>query len=323
MNDDFDFFDADFLHDDDDDDFQPDDDNSNDDDDDDNINDAPIDNPQRLVDLQSILLRFKTPTPLPPNQLFIAPLPDKSQLPNSPFTVEQWDLLRHQCGLHFFLLCRSIRFTTFCASSDAITSGLLALLHTYNMVFKSSVETTKNLNDLFGAKLFVPVLGNPEKSHIQKTDQIISFLLQGNKIDDLIELDFFNDILTGYPAKNDKPFEISAHSPWTKEEDELLHVAQKRFKNPIQIQKYVMPGRSLAMIRQHMSGIDDDETQGSTKKADSSDNESSDSQKQKKDKKKGRDEDDSEDDDIFVVSENMRFNESNLATETLPNISQI
>ena len=312
------FGDETYLDDHDDEDFSP---------EDDNVNDEPPEENEAIpsfqhLDLRNVLLRFNNQTMLPQNQFFIAPLPDKNQLPNSPFSVEQWDLLRHQCSIHFFLLCRSLQFTSFCASSDAITSGLVALLHTFNMIFKSSVEMSKNLNDLFGEQLFVPVIGNPEKSYILRTDQIIQFLTDTpDGIDTLIDKEFFMDIIHSYPNKNEKPYDLSAQSPWTKEESELLKVAQRRFNNPIDIQRYVMPGRSATMIRQHMQG--DIREDSSTVADDRNRTNSSDNDSQKTSSKK-KDEDD-DDDDIFIVSDNMRFNDSNLAKipmdSELPNLN--
>ena len=312
-NDNFNYFDLSLFPEDDDDDFQPDE-NSNDDDEDINV-DAPNDtqHQQPTFDLQAVLLRFNTLTPFPPNQLLISSFPKKNDLPNSPFTVDQWDLLRHQCGIHFFLLCRSVRFTTFCASSDAIVTGLLALMHTFNQIFKSSVEMTKNLNDLYGEQVFVPVLGDPKKSRIPRADKIIDLILKGKQVDDLLELDFFNEIFNAYPTKGiTKPIYIECHSPWTKEEDALLNVAHRRFSTPQDIQKYVMPGRSIQVITQHMKDdwrANEHPTMLPPKKrADTRYN-----QRNQKEKETSEDEEEDDDDAIFEVSETMRFNDSSLS----------
>lgn len=232
--------------------YQPDE-NSNDDEDDDKF-EVPNENlrDKSPFNLNQVLLRFNVTSHIAPNQLLIVPLPKKEDIPNSPFSVEQWDFLRHQCRIHFALLCRSLSFTTYCASSDAIITGLLALLHSFHIIFKSSVEMTSNLNTLFGEDLFVPVIGDPYNSFITRTDDIINNFRQEKTVDDLLEAQFFTDILKSLPTKGiDKPFYAGSHSPWIKEEDELLAVAHNRFENINDIQRYVMPGRSLQTIVQH------------------------------------------------------------------------
>lgn len=326
MEDPFAFWQFDINEDDDDDDeaYQPDD-NSNDDEDDDNV-DAPNENLQNkpTFDLNQVILRFNMPHTLVPNQLFIASLPKKEDIPNSPFTVEQWDLLRHQCRIHFALLCRSISFTAYCASSDAIVTGLLALLHSYNIIFKSSIETTANLNNLFGETLFVPVLGDPRYSLISRTDFIIDTFLRGKNVDDLMESPFFTEIFKAFPTKGiDKPLYLACHSPWTKEEDELLEVAHKRFESPIDIQRFVMPGRSLQMITQHLKGEwkQPEEIQDNVNtRRQEPETETTTTTEDEQHAASDQTEEDEDDDQPFIINENMRFADGTLPEDPSKNL---
>jgi len=260
--------------------------------------------------LESILMRFDVPMTLPTNQLFLTTIPEPSALPESLFSVAQWDLLRHQCRIHFALLCRSLRFVTFCASSDAILAGLLSLLHTFNMIFKSSVETCANLNSIFNQRLFIPVLGDPKKSLITRTDKILNNFLQGKNVDDLIECPFFEEIFKAFPTKGiNKPIYLACHSPWTKEEDDLLQCALKRFTSPDDIQKYVMPGRSITMISQHFKdsfrSVPIEHDLGFVKSTQDSAEEDITLEVEEESY-------DEDDDQLFIVSEDMRFAEIEL-----------
>lgn len=240
-----------FDSDDDDDDIYKPDDNSDDDDDIGNEDVVKETSETKSTYLKGIIKRLDGKDILAEKQIFLTKIPTCDELPPSLFTVPQWDLLRHQCRLHFALLCRSIRFITLCASSDNILDGVLALIHTYYKIFMSSVEMTNELNELMGSLFFIPALGDPDKSYIKFAPYIISHFLEKKPIDELIEAPFFKNIFRAFPFNNvDKP-NFLLNLQWTLEETDLLQCVYNRLKTPELIQKYAMPCRNASTIRHH------------------------------------------------------------------------
>jgi hypothetical protein len=226
------------------------------DDDDEALDDSQDAGPsQCAVDLTKIFKRFEDKTHLPDNQVFLTPFPSISQLSGSPMTVAQWDQLRHQCRLHFGLLCRSISFVAYCSSSDTILNGLLTMIHSFHELFLSSVECCSNVNTLFGRSLFIPVMGDPKKSMIRYSREILDRFLQGATVDEVLELPIFTEIFEVFPfGGENRPRVFATHFPWTVEENSLCEVAARRFHSPEEVQKFVMPGRSVAVIESHFRG---------------------------------------------------------------------
>ena len=207
---------------------------------------------QSSLDLSLILERFDDKTRIPTSQVFITPLPKIEDLPGSKFTLPQWELLRHQSRMHFSLLCNSLKFASFCASSDNVLNGILAHIYSFYDTFKSSISATEYLNSLYQKELFVPVLGDPERSLIHQSKKIINHFIKGKSLDDLIESQFFIDMLKFTPfGEEGRPF-ISVHDTWGTEEENLIKTASKRFSSAANIQKYVMPGKSIEFISEHM-----------------------------------------------------------------------
>ena len=255
---------------------------------------------QSSLDLSAIMKRLEDRTRIPASQIFVTPLPKLEDLPGSLFTVPQWDLLRHQCRMHFALLCRSLKFASFCASSDTILNGILAQIYSFNEIFKSSVKATDYLNKLFGRRIFIPSIGDPDKSLIKMSDQIIDHFLKGKSIDDLVEAPLFASLLQGTPFVDEgRPFIFGINNAWTNEEEQLLETAAHRFSTPAEIQKYVIPCRSIEIIAEHLKKewIPDKGTQN---------------MKKGKGKRKAGTNDqvpkiDQEDEQMFVVQDGMQF----------------
>ena len=243
-------FDRDFPSDDDEDGvFQPDDAS---DDDDDAIVEETQDTglSQCAIDLTRNFKRFEDKTRLPVHQVFLTPCPSREELKGSAFSVPQFDLLRHQSRLHFALLLRSIKFVSFCASSDLILHGLLTMLYSFSQTFASSVEMSKNLNELFGEPgLFVPSLGDPERSLIPRSKEIIDQFLAGATLDEVLELPIFAEVQDVFAFNGEhRPLNFRTHSPWSQEESTLLELASHRFKSLEDIRKYSMPARSVKLL---------------------------------------------------------------------------
>ena len=245
-------FDRDFPSDGDDDDdgmFQPDEPSDDED-------DAMIDEDQEAgvsqcaIDLTRNFKRFEDKTRLPVHQIFLTPCPSREELPGSLFSVAQFDLLRHQSRLHFALLLRSIRFVSFCASSDSILTTFLTMLHSFNQIFLSSVEMAKNMNDLFGGPpIFKPSLGDPERSLIPRSKEIIDKVLSGATLDEVLELPIFSEIQEVFAFNGEhRPQNFRTHSPWSQEESALLETAARRFDSLSDIQRFSMPARSVRML---------------------------------------------------------------------------
>lgn len=207
---------------------------------------------QSSLDLSIILERFADKTRIPTSQVFVTPLPKAEDLPGSKFTLPQWELLRHQSRLHFALLCNSLRCASYCASSDNILNGILAQIYSFYDTFEASVKATDYLNSLYKNELFVPVLGDPKKSIIHQSKNIINHFVKGKTLDDLIESQFFMDLLKCTPFGGERRPFITKHSAWGTEEEDLIRTAARRFSSPASIQKYVMPGRSIEFIEEHM-----------------------------------------------------------------------
>lgn len=309
--------------------YKPGDDQTDDDTDDDEQDAQDTNQSNNSLDLTHTFERFKDRTRVPESQLFLTPLPLVQDLPPSQFTVAQWDMLRHQCRLHFALLCRSVCFVQYCASSDSILKGILTLIHAFNEVFKMSVETTKNLNDIYGKRLFIPVLGDPEKSLIKSSTAILNHFLDQKSTDDIIEAPFMKEIFVSFNFNGEeRPLQFKHVSPWSPEEEELLKIAARRFKSAQEIQKYVMPGKPLQLIEdkynEYLMQQSKDETNvKSTKK------------KHKKKKQNNTDananennnympneqyaeNEQNEDDQMFVVKKDMKFDEVNCLPPSLP-----
>jgi hypothetical protein len=125
------------------------------------------------------------------------------------------------------------------------------MIHSLHQLFESSIKFASDLNQLFDRSLFIPVMGDPLKSAILRVPDILSPFLQGLSLDDVLELPVFKEIFEEFPFERNRPLTIISHSPWTDEETHLAEVATRRFTNPEDIQKFVMPGRTPAVIRQH------------------------------------------------------------------------
>jgi hypothetical protein len=149
---------------------------------------------QCSVNLARIFKRFDGSTRLPVNQIFLTPCPTVDTLRGSAFSVPQWDLLRHQCRLHFALLCRSIRYVSLCASSECILEGFLTMLHSLHRAFLSAIEFTAETNGLIGRQLFVPVMGDPSSSVIHRAGDIIAQFQAGASLDDVLETPAFKGV---------------------------------------------------------------------------------------------------------------------------------
>ncbi|KAH0790208.1 hypothetical protein GPJ56_005781 [Histomonas meleagridis] len=255
---------------------------------------------QSSLDLSAVMKRLEDRTRIPTSQIFVTPLPKLEDVPGSQFTLPQWELLRHQCRMHFALLCRSLKFASFCASSDTILNGILAQIYSFNEIFKSSIKATDYLNKLFSRRIFVPVIGDPKKSSIILTDQIIDHFLKGKSLDDLVEAPLFNDLLQGSPfADEGRPFIFGINNAWTLEEEELLQVAAQRFSTPAEIQKYVIPCRSIEIISEHLKKewIHEKATP-ETRKG---------SRKRKTGANDQAPKNDQEDDQMFIIQDGMQF----------------
>jgi hypothetical protein len=221
------------------------------DDDDDPIIDATLDPgpSQAAIDLARIFRRFQDTTRLPANQIFLTPCPSAADLEGSHFSVPQWDALRMQCRLHFALLVRSVRYVSLCASSVSILQGMLAMMYSFSELFSSSIEFSSQLNGLFGRELFVPVMGDAAKSPIRYAKEILEQFRQGASVDDVIDTPVFKEVLEIVPLNDEtRPTSYIAHVSWSPEETALCEVAAWRFHTPEQMQKYVMPGRSVITI---------------------------------------------------------------------------
>ncbi|KAK8867081.1 hypothetical protein M9Y10_010050 [Tritrichomonas musculus] len=231
--------------------YKPGDDQTDDDSEDDDQDTQDTNQSNNSLDLKHTFDRFKDRTHVPESQVFVIPLPLVQDLPLSHFTEAQWDVLRHQCRLHFALLCRSVCFVQYCASSDSILKGILTLIHAFNEIFNMSVESTKNLNSIYGKKLFVPVLGDPDKSLIKYSSSILNHFLDQKSTDDIIEAPFMKEIFRSFQFNGEeRPLQFKHVSPWSPEENELLKLAARRFKSAEDIQKYVMPGKPLQLINE-------------------------------------------------------------------------
>ncbi|OHT17019.1 hypothetical protein TRFO_12714 [Tritrichomonas foetus] len=288
---------ADKISDDDDDDevYKPEDEQSDDDSDTDDPDTQDSNQNSTSPDLRYILDRFKECTRIPLNQIFITPLPTLHDLPKSHFTVTQWDMLRHQCRLHFALLCRSVCFVQYCASGDPILKGILTLIYAFNEIFKSSIESTNNLNELYGKRIFIPALGDPEKSLIRNSVHIINHFLDQKSTDDIIEAPFMLEIFRSFQFNGEeRPLSFKGILAWSPEESDLLKLAAKRFNTADEIQKYVMPGRTLKVINEQFN-----EYQQQIQKENQ--------HNKKKQKKKGSDT--NEDNEMFIVQKDMKFTE--------------
>jgi hypothetical protein len=125
------------------------------------------------------------------------------------------------------------------------------MIHSFHELFTSSIRFTSDLNQLFGRELFIPVLGDPTKSLILRAPEILNPFLQGTSLDEVLELAVFRDIFDAFPFRVNRPMAIITHSPWADEETHLIEVAARRFQTPEQIQRFVMPGRSMDMISLH------------------------------------------------------------------------
>lgn len=281
----------------------PNDQTDDDDDDDDQDQDVQDGNQINSPDLLANLDRFEERTHFPENQTFVIPLPLVQDLPESPFTVPQWDLLRHQCRLHFALLCRSLCFVQYCASSDSILKGIITLIHGFYQIFQSSIKTTKELNKIFQKHLFVPVLGDPVKSKIFFAEQIINHFREQKSTDDIIEAPFMKGIFESFQFNGEiRPIQFKRVSPWIPEEGELLRLAMKRFKTADDIQKYVMPGKPLNLIHEKYTELMQQQMQDPVQ------------QPKKKGKKKDSlyntaDKNDGSENEMFVVKKGMKFAE--------------
>ena len=135
MNDDFGFlhFFESFEDDQDDGDYQDDGGEDPDDDEDEtSIVNEDTDSIRQYLDFGNILSRFEDHTEVPQTQLFVVPYPTINNSTKSPFSTAQWDLLRTQCRMHFGLLCRSLHFIPLTAPSDAVTTGLVAMIHSFS-----------------------------------------------------------------------------------------------------------------------------------------------------------------------------------------------
>lgn len=288
---------------DDDKDFQPIEDNDDEEEDINQIELAPENSNLFKYDITRIIQNmekniYQTSTTSNVSNIVYAPLPKTDEIPNSPFTVEQWDVLRHQIRVHFSLLCRSLRFSTFSSSGDGVIAAILVLLHTLNIVFKSSIETAKDLNHLFKENLFVSVFGNPEKSLLHRIDDIIYFFRNGGLVEDLLEKDFFQSIFKSFPTKGiNKPLFLNPHSSWVKEEDDLLEVALKRFKTPDEIRRWVIPNRNISVINKQMEKFVTDQTKPVSRSVINRNNEQNDYKVYEE----------SEDEEIYVVDPNAVF----------------
>ena len=120
-----------------------------------------------------------------------------------------------------------------------------------------SCEAASELNQQFGAKLFVPCLGDPDISLLKHGSEIVDFFVNNRNFDDIAEFvdgPLFHKILQAFPFGGiEKPRILDFHSIWTTEENEYLGVVVKRLKTAEDIQKYAFPHRSLAIIRNHLA----------------------------------------------------------------------
>lgn len=108
---------------------------------------------------------------------------------------------------------------------------------------------TKNLNDLFGMELFIPAFGDPESSEILKSRDILDQFLSGQTLDDVLDSDAFRSACAAFPFNGeDRPQNFAGNYAWFDEETRLIEVAARRFNTPEDIQRFVMPGRSTAVI---------------------------------------------------------------------------
>lgn len=308
--------------------YKPGDDQTDDDTDDDDQDTQDTNQSNNSLDLTHTFERFKDRTHVPESQLFLTPLPLVQDLPPSHFTEAQWDMLRHQCRLHFALLCRSVCFVQYCASSDSILKGILTLIHAFNEIFKMSVETTKNLNDIYGKRLFIPVLGDPEKSLIKNSTAILNHFLDQKSTDDIIEAPFMKEIFESFKFNGEeRPLQFKHVSPWSPEENDLLKLAARRFTSAEDIQKYVMPGKPLQLIedkynellsQQAKDVLNTKNPKKKHKKKKQSNMDMNEGANYMPNEQFAENEQLNEDDQMFVVKKDMKFAEVNCLPPSLP-----
>ena len=163
----------------------------------------------------------------------------------------------------------------------------------------------KNLNQLFGERIFIPVLGDPEKSLIHKANDILQHFLNQKSTDDIIEAPFIREIFESFQFNGEeRPLSFKGISPWSPEESDLLKLAALRFKSADEIQKYVMPGKTLKVItekfNEHMQHSNQEKVQQPPKKT------------KRKVNNTGN-----EDNEMFVVQKDMKFTEVNCLPPSL------
>jgi hypothetical protein len=204
---------------------------------------------QCSVDLARIFKRFSVSTRLPVNQVFLTPCPTVDTLDGSALSVPQWDLLRHQCRLHFALLCRSIRYVSLCASSECILEGFLTMLHSLHRTFVSAIYFAADTNALLGRQLFVPVMGDPSSSLIHRASDIVAHFQAGAQLDDVLETPAFKEVFEVFEFLGEaQPIAFIQHVPWSYEEAKLLETAAARCRCPEDVQRFAMPGRAPQAI---------------------------------------------------------------------------
>jgi transposase InsO family protein len=136
-------------------------------------------------------------------------------------------------------------------------SAILAMLRTYWEVFSTSVKISRKMNTLLKRQLFEPLLGDPIYSPIFRALEVIDYVTSGKfeYIEDPGSI--IDRIISSLPS--DTPKEpIGEQNPvrhWKEEEDDLLILALRRFKDPESIHNFVIPAKSVEEIEERILSL--------------------------------------------------------------------
>ena len=158
----------------------------------------------------------------------------------------------------------------------------------------------------------------------------MNHFLDQKSTDDIIEAPFMKEIFRSFQFNGEeRPLQFKHVSPWSPEENDLLKLAVRRFKTAEEIQKYVLPGKPLQLVKDKFNEV----------LAQQSRNEEIVKSSKKKHKKRKHNNMDlslngdggylpgdqfveneqlNEDDQMFVVKKDMKFAEVNCLPPSLP-----